>query len=479
MLSNKNLSVFLIVFIFLPHVLKGQSHLIQAYKIATISKSSLNYIPGVPAQFDVDMYYISYHTTDAHGHTTLASGAFMLPVTDSCNFFPLMSFQHGTVLKKNDVPSRNNGEAMVGQIFASLGYIACMPDYLGLGDGIGLHPYLHAETQANATIDLMRACREYINDSLEIYDNGQVFLAGYSQGGHATMAAHKKIQDAQLEQEFNIIASAPGSGPYYLSGAQSEMVFLAPDYSRPGYIVFLICAYNDAYQNLFNHPSEIFKSPYDSLIPIYLNGNYSMSQLNNILPDSLHKFLQDSVYQAIINDFDNKTLPFWQNMVANDNYNWNPQAPIKMYYCEADEQVSYLNATNAFQAMTDSGSTTVEAINLNPSYNHGSCSNPYIYMTVLWFNSLKIPCTNTNHINADAERNIRIHPNPITNFISISGHQVHDKILIYNALGQPIYSAEAFSTDDLIIRTEHLSAGLYFISIINTSGLFVTQKIVK
>ena len=60
-----------------------------------------------------------------------------------------------------------------------------MPDYIGMGESPGLHPYVHGESEATATIDMIRAAREFITDSLNLIDNHQVFLSGYSQGGHA------------------------------------------------------------------------------------------------------------------------------------------------------------------------------------------------------------------------------------------------------------------------------------------------------
>ena len=86
-----------------------------------------------------------------------------------------------------------------------------------MGDNPGIHPYVHWESEATASIDLIRASREFLMDSLEIWDNNQLFLTGYSQGGHSTMAIHKYIKVNNLQSEFNVVASAPMSGPYALS----------------------------------------------------------------------------------------------------------------------------------------------------------------------------------------------------------------------------------------------------------------------
>ena len=102
--------------------------------------------------------------------------------------FPLCSYQHGTITERYEVPSFEGGELFLGIVFAPGGYVVCMPDYLGLGLGEGLHPYCHAKSEATATVDMLRATRQ-VCDEQDIHLNDQTFLFGYSQGGHATMAA--------------------------------------------------------------------------------------------------------------------------------------------------------------------------------------------------------------------------------------------------------------------------------------------------
>lgn len=85
-----------------------------------------------------------------------------------------------------------------------------LPDYLGLGDSPGRHLYCHSKTEATASIDL------YVLQKLcqlkNVLYNDQLFIFGYSQGGHAAMATTREIQ-LNHSDEFTITASAPMSGP--------------------------------------------------------------------------------------------------------------------------------------------------------------------------------------------------------------------------------------------------------------------------
>ena len=213
--------------------------------INTIEPSVLMAVSGLSLTYSVDTYKIVYETTDVDGSATVASGAFCIPVSPECQGFPIAVYEHGTSLRKVDVPSEDIQETYIGRIFAAGGYQVVMPDYLGMGESPGLHPYCHGESEATATLDMIRAVREaqFLGEIPGMEpDNGELFLTGYSQGGHAAMATHKHIEENNLLEEFNVIASAPCSGPYEITGAMADTI-LAASYSNPGYIVYIMASY--------------------------------------------------------------------------------------------------------------------------------------------------------------------------------------------------------------------------------------------
>src|SRR6185369_398821 len=97
------------------------------------------------------------------------------------------------------------------------------------------HPYLHAKTSASAVVDLLRAVKSYCAAN-SIPLSGKLFLAGYSEGGYATMAATREIQE-RFAAELPITASAPMAGPYDLSGTLVDILDSAT-YPSPGLIAF-------------------------------------------------------------------------------------------------------------------------------------------------------------------------------------------------------------------------------------------------
>ena len=107
--------------------------------------------------------------------------------------FPFVIYNHGTTIR----PERRlgyNGEEQIALMFSTDGYGVAMPDYVGLGHGERVHLYVHAESEANAGIDMMKAIDE-MNTEFNIKRNKLLFTTGYSQGGHASFAAHKYLEE--------------------------------------------------------------------------------------------------------------------------------------------------------------------------------------------------------------------------------------------------------------------------------------------
>ena len=406
------------------------------------------------------MYKLTYNTVDTDSLPIIATGAFFVPTNTTCTDFPFAVYNHGTTLRKNDVPSNNNPEAIIGKVFSAGGYFVCMPDYIGMGDSPGFHPYVHAKSEATASVDMVRAAREYLSTT-NFIDNNELFLTGYSQGGHACMATTKFINDENLQSEFNIVASAPCSGPYDLSGIMADTIISPTPYSNPGYIVYLLASYQLAYGNIFNSWSDVLYPPYDTIVPPFFSGNNTtldMGLLNSLIPNQMSLLIRDTCLNNFINDSINKNHPWWRALIDNDNYDWLPLKPLRMYYCTADEQIAYTNALNAESTMNNNGALDVQAMNMGNN-DHGGCILPSLSSAFNWFQNLKTPCNISSSIN----RNLisyDIYPNPFTNELNV---QFAEKVnlSVYTMDGKLIINKDDVQNIELV--TSNWSKGIYII----------------
>ena len=354
------------------------SSLAHAQTADLLASYSLNDISGIIAdfnvpggilqpEFEVKLYRVSYTTTHPNGEEWAVTGALAVPIGLDCPL-PLSSYQHGTIARKTDAPSYMSDEAMLGVIGASIGIVTAMPDYIGLGDSPGLHLYVHADSEALASLDMLRAVRD-LRDELNFQLNDQLFLWGYSQGGHATMALHKLIEEEHAD-EFTVTASAPMSGPYDVSGVQAEVLVSEQAYPTPGYLPYIILSYQEVYGNLYTSLDEVFLPQYAAIIPDLFDGTNGMGFINNQFPSVPSQMLQPSIIEAYETNPDH---PIHAALADNDVYDWAPQATTRLYYCTGDDQVSYLNSEVCLAAMEANNAPDVEGFN-GGNFDHGECA---------------------------------------------------------------------------------------------------------
>lgn len=422
---------------------------------------------GVPPAFvgtiyDIDVYKVRYKTVSYDSSIIYASGLLAFPTNVSCRL-PLGSFGHGTTSDREGVPSRaNGGEAMIGMVMASLGYVGALPDYIGLGDSPDslLHPYQDARTEASATIDVLRAARE-LAPQLHYRLNDQLFLAGYSQGGHTTMATHRKIQ-TDLSDEFTVTASCPMSGPYDLSGVMKDVMLSDSDYAVPGYLPFLVFSWNQRY-HFYNSPSEFLQAPYDTLLPPLFDGQHSIGYINNFTPSVPKHIFKPEVIDSFSN---NPNHPFRQALADNDVYDWKPTSPVRIEFCRADQEVNWHNAVTLYNAFKANGATNVDTVCMSETLPHFDCAQFAILGMKAFFASYQaLDSCATVGVNEIAKNTFSIYPNPAVDELTLASEQetTITRLMAVNALGQQVEVSFTPGIHQVRADVKKLPAGIYFL----------------
>ena len=401
---------------------------------------------GIPsnvytAEYGVDAYRVTYDMPYM-GNTISVSGALFVPqgMDDACSL-PVLTYMHGTIFKRTDAPSFLSSEGQFGFLMSSPGFIVLMPDYVGLGTSELMHPYVHAQSEADAGVYLIQAA-ETLGDELGYSFNGEFFSTGYSQGGHASMALSRELE-TNYSDVYPLTASAPLSGPYDISGTQFIQTFENTSYSNPAYLAYNIIGWNSYYGNLYEDLSEVFQEPYATGLPGMFNGEMSAMEINDYLPFLLEDLIQPGLIEEITGDPDH---PF--NIAAQDNdvYEWVPQSPLKMYYCTEDEQVFYQNANVAEAWMNENGALNVSSSNGGP-LDHGDCAGPAIFGGMLWMQDFSVECE-TNHVGVISDEIWTIAPNPSVNGTTvISGLPTSVKWDVVDITGRTLHSGTGLHVD--------------------------------
>ncbi|MBX7240581.1 MAG: prolyl oligopeptidase family serine peptidase [Bacteroidia bacterium] len=335
----------------------------------------------VPIHNEVDIYDITYTTKWHDGSEIKATGLYMVPVNVN-KAMPQVLYHHGTSVRKERSGMFFNGEEMLCYFFAADGYCVIMPDYIGLGKGEKRHLYQHADSEGQAAIDLMRAVNS-LNEKININSNGQIFITGYSQGGHAAMATHKKLQD-EYKGIYKVTASSPMSGAYDMTGAQSETMF--KPYTQPHYLPYLYESYQEAYHVYDGDFYEAYRPEYREMLRRLYSGKYQHFQINDSLPKVPKNIFSDSMINQFLT---NPSFPFKKRLEENNLYNWKPEAPVQLCYCKSDEEVNYKNSIVTYNKMKELGAKKVRKLNVSNKFSHGNCAGMATIHTKMYFDSFR------------------------------------------------------------------------------------------
>lgn len=458
-MKKLTLSIVLVLFSSISAI---SQQLIEAELLHTWSTTQLTLQGVFGAQNGATMYKLIYQTPGADGEPTIASGALFIPDLEECSL-PIAVYNHGTVFEKEDVPSRNNGEALIGKFMAGFGFVSVLPDYLGLGDSPGLHPYVHADSEARATIDMIRAVKEFCAET-GIALNDELFITGYSQGGHAAMATVYEME-TNLSDEFTVTASAPASGPYDISGSQAGPVSSDEPYASPEYLPYVIFSYQMMYGNIYDTPSDFLVSPYDTLLPPLFDGEHTGGQIAAMMPDVPAEIIQPDELAEFVS---NPEHPMRLALAENDRYDWAPQSPMRLYYCTADEQVFPSNSIVTHATMLSNGATDVTLMDMG-ELSHGGCAMPSLVDVLFWFIELKTPCAGVN-VEEHTVQAFEVAPNPATTQVKLRFEEnLSGNIRVHDITGKTVFT-QPFNGSSAVLSTDHLSRGLYFISIDEIPG---------
>lgn len=283
--------------------------------------------------YDVQAWRLRYRTLDVEGDLVEASGLLGVPVKADGAASPVLSFQHGTIFRNAEAPSQNVVATEPGLLLASLGFLTISPDYVGYGASQGRpHPYLQSAATAASVVDLITAARIW-RQREGVRGNGQLFLVGYSEGGFATVAAHRAMQASQSVHLAQLVASLPGAGPYHLGETLDVLLDRVRDDNpllggllSPGLLKNL----GSTVRN------EVRRALVRELIPDDADVRFDTRFLDQYLADDEDAIERDS-----------------------NVHDWAPAAPVRLYHGRDDQTVPYQASTRTLARMRERGAADV------------------------------------------------------------------------------------------------------------------------
>ena len=363
--------------------------LLSSTLVAEYAKDAVE-MSGLDSKYAVKAYRIIYETKDKNGDFINVSGLLSVPQKSTQEKSPLLLYHHGTQYENRQAPSINVHDSSTYILPAYIGYITASPDYIGYGESSGTqHPYLIAELTASTSIDMLRATNAFLLKE-KIASNGQLFLGGYSQGGGATLASQKMLQE-NYSREFTITAVSAGAGGYAFSDdlLQSSQEVLDNydtfEFSRPSNIGFIFKTMDSIYD--LKILDRIFKPEYVSIVNSIYDGSHDSDYIDSKLTGKANKLINKTFLQDLLAGKEEGLLNAFK---VNDLYDWKPKAPTMLYHGKEDDWVRFSHSQKAYDTMQANGAVNVRLVECiaeaGQPTNHANCFFPYLLKSYEFFN---------------------------------------------------------------------------------------------
>ncbi|WP_442881178.1 alpha/beta hydrolase family protein [Bosea sp. (in: a-proteobacteria)] len=336
-------------------------------RILTVDTPAFAGIPVTytPARDAIRLYRVRYASVipERGNRPTMASGLVAVPDTDA-RTFPLVSYQHGTVYGKQQVPSvpeqSPETQLMLAQ-FAGQGYVVIGADYFGLGDSTELEGYMVKGSHQQATHDMLSASRAVLDD-LKV-STTKLFLAGWSQGGFVTMAMLEKLEAANVPVKAAVTASAPVDVFAALSGFLNF-----PRKIDAPWVTTLFILSSFSFENYYGIPglarSVLADTYYEISRKAYERRPVDAAEI----PTDLRKLVRAEY-------FDPKFFgasAYGRLVAAAQSYRWVVGTPVRNFYGEADEAIRVEIGRLAMTYQQAIGNPRVEAISTGETSHRGT-----------------------------------------------------------------------------------------------------------
>lgn len=349
--------------------------------LATAKSESGYQLPAAStASNPVEIYTVRYksRSPDLDNKKRIATGLLALPVLADRSRVPLISYQHGTVWGKYEVPSYafqvNNPTGyphydaayetryMVA-LFAGNGYAVMASDYFGMG-GAANDPeaYMIKQSSAQASYDLYLNIKKHLS-GINI-NPAHFFLGGWSQGGLNTTGFLELLEARGVKVTSAFTASAPNDPYAALNG-----VFYHPRALDAPWVNTIIALAAFSCEN-YRGPKGLAKSVihpdyYEGFKSIYDRSYAGSSALFTMLGQWGNKPFLDYLKPAYRDPAIFANSDYAKCLAEGETYRQAFKTKLRMFYGSSDEVVRDRVAQLAYEyQLTLNG--TPDAVSENP-----------------------------------------------------------------------------------------------------------------
>lgn len=286
-------------------------------------------------RYGMQLFKLTYQTSipEKANKKVVATGLVAIP-SGLNTAMPVISYQHGTVFGKDQVPSQPDKSMETKLIlaqFGSQGYVVIGADYIGLGDSQEPNSYMCRKSTEEACMDMYKAAMQFLKKRNVAV--GSFFTMGWSQGAYNNMLFLRRLEQSNIPVTASVTASAPVDLNFFITrGVGNPRPFDAP--YTPACLSNLVFAVSE-YFSLPDLPKQIIKPEYLDIARDFYQFKVDwFTYLKKSTPA-----VTDFVKPAFITEMKNGTGKFTALLNSMEAYRWVSTTALRAYTGGLDEAV--------------------------------------------------------------------------------------------------------------------------------------------
>lgn len=327
--------------------------LVAQYPPEASSTGALFMAQNLPPKYSVDKYSVKFKSTDQKNETIVITSQVFIPKAADVKNLPVYVFGSGTTgLGDNCAPSKEqpkvaNWANYIAHMlaFSAQGYIVVFPDYEGFNDSNRIHHYFNSELESRVLLDGARAIYKFSEkEALATKPQDAVFIAGFSQGGHAALSAKDfAVKYAPKLPIKGIIAYAPATD---VTALLKEAPALSP---------YLFYAYSDFYGKDIIDPQKVLQPKWLETLE---------KDVTSICIDKIYQYYgydpkqiyTTEFYEALFNNNLASSYPKFKEALDKNTTGFEKsQIPVIIYQGATDNIVTAKTVREVTKRLCDSG----------------------------------------------------------------------------------------------------------------------------
>jgi pimeloyl-ACP methyl ester carboxylesterase len=309
---------------------------------------------------------IRFMTEALPGQPDIQSGLLLLPAPDprarQSTTLSWIIYTKGTELNRQAVPSKNAGiETWVAESYAALGYAVWVPDYAGMGDSRGTHPFCVPESLAASAVDGLAAAREYLalaaadpSGATAYRESGRLAVIGYSEGGLASLATARSLSQ-KPSPGLDLVKVWAMGAPLNLAAGYQDILKGNPSLGHPEYYVALVLGWARTSPQEIQPASILDQRIVDNALPLFdgsRDGSALRSEIEKLTGRKSGEVRVSDIFSTGFLDqlkADPASLPIYRKQLSARMDQWLPPAelPVVLAASPSDSVVNPANSTDA------------------------------------------------------------------------------------------------------------------------------------